>query len=110
MNKIFKVLLGAVLLSGCVSMSAMNVPGETKASLTLKTDILNMINMIENAQAPRCSHKLVDTKFVGMDGDTVNEEWIVESCGKNIVYPVQLTPDPAGGAYFGVTTPGKGAR
>ena len=109
-NKILNVALGIVLLSGCATIGAMSIPGETIASLMLKADVLNMINMIENAQAPGCSHKVVDTKFVSMDGDTVNEEWIVKSCGKRIVYPVTFTPDPKGGTYFGVKTPSKGER
>ncbi|OGX33613.1 MAG: hypothetical protein A2787_00500 [Omnitrophica WOR_2 bacterium RIFCSPHIGHO2_01_FULL_48_9] len=99
-----------ILLTGCATMQATNIPGQTSASLTLKADILNMINMIENAQAPGCSHKVVDTKFIGTTGNSVNEEWIVESCGKQISYPVTLTPDPKGGTYFGVKTPEKGVR
>lgn len=110
MGRVLSLTVLAIFLAGCATMQAANVPGQTSASLTLKADILRMINMIENAQAPGCSHKIVDTKIVGMVGNSVNEEWTVESCGKNIVYPVTLTPDPNGGTYFGVKTPEKGAR
>ncbi len=107
MNRLF-LWVGLFFLCGCATMSAVSVPGNTTASLTLRADISKMINMVENAQAPGCSHKIVDTKIVGTEGDAVNEEWIVESCGKNVVYPVKLIPDPSGGTYFSVLTPGKG--
>ena len=91
-------------------MRAMNVPGDTTASLKLKSDIVGMISMVEKAQAPGCGYSIVDTKVIGMKGNTVKEEWIVKSCGKEILYPVELTPDPNGGTYFGVKTPDKGIR
>lgn len=101
-------LLTAVLfLAGCATV---NVPGNTTADPRLKGDIANMINTIERAQVPGCSHGVVDTKVIGVEGTTVKEEWTVASCGKNIVYPVELTPDPKGGSYFGVTTPARDAR
>ena len=104
MNKMVSLIFFMVFACGCATV----IPGQTSASPRLKGDILGTINMIESSQAPGCSHKVVDTKAVGMDGDTVKEEWIVESCGKPVVYPVELTSDPNGGAYFRVTTPGKG--
>ena len=109
MKQIIHFLL-PVLFVGCATISAMNVPGNTVANNQLKGDIIHMISIIERAQAPGCSYKIVDTKTVGMEGNTVKEEWTVESCGKKIIYPVELTPDPRGGTYFGVKTPEKGAR
>ena len=103
MKKLLSVF-GMIVLSGCAAFMV-NVPGQTSASPRLKSDIANTINMIERAQAPGCSSKIVDTKVTGTTGDTVHEDWIVESCGKQIIYPVELTPDPKGGSYFGVTTP-----
>ncbi|HBR15755.1 MAG TPA: hypothetical protein DD723_09515 [Candidatus Omnitrophica bacterium] len=102
MKKALNVMILATCLTGCATMS---VPGQTSASPRLKADVVNMINMIEKAQAPRCSFKIADTVFDRVEGDSVFENWIVESCGKEIVYPVKLTPDPSGGTYFGVMSP-----
>ncbi len=99
-----------MLFIGCATINAMSVPGNTAANNQLKGDIIRMINMVERAQAPKCSYKIVDTKIVGMEGNTVKEEWTIESCDKKIIYPVELTPDPRGGTNFGIKTPEKGAR
>ena len=107
MKNLLYMLFIVIGLSVCATVGAMNVPGQTAASLTLKADILKMINMIENAQAPHCSHKVVDTRAGHIVGNSLIEEWVVESCGKQIVYPVTITPDPKGGSYFGVQTPAK---
>lgn len=103
--KLSTFIITALIISGCVTMSAISVPGQTSASLQLKADIINMINILERTQG--CSYKIVDTKFVKIEGDTVYEDWVVNSCGKDIVYEVKLTPDPRGGTMFGVKSPEK---
>ncbi len=107
MKKVLFIILVSSCLCGC---SAMFVPGSTTASLTLKNDILGMINMIERSYAPGCFSRVVDTRVVGTEGNTVKEEWVVKSCGSEVIYPVEMTPDPKGGTYFGVKTPDKDAR
>lgn len=101
-NNLFNILTIGLLFSGCATMI---IPGQTQADSRLKADIIGMINMLESAQARGCSHKIVDTKMAGMDGVTVLEEWIVNSCGKDVVYNIKLTPDPKGGTIFGVQSP-----
>ena len=100
-------LLAILSLCGCATSAILdpNIPGRTSADTVLRADVSRMINFIEKSQAPRCSYKIVDTKVVGVEGTTVREEWIVESCGNIIVYPVILIPDPRGGSYYKVTTP-----
>ncbi|MFA5059651.1 MAG: hypothetical protein WC676_03395 [Candidatus Omnitrophota bacterium] len=104
------VILPVLILSGCATANVANIPGNTQANNRLKADIVNMINMVERAQAPHCRYQIIDTKVTGVVGDTVTEEWTVESCGKNIIYPVELTPDPKGGTFFGIQTPDKKDR
>lgn len=103
--KLFTFIITGLIVSGCVTMSAMNVPGQTSANLQLKADIINMINILERAQG--CSYEIADTKFVKTEGGTVYEDWVVHSCGKDVVYEVKLTPDPGGGTMFGVRSPKK---
>lgn len=101
--ELFAFVVTALILSGCVTMSAMNVPGQTSADLRLKGDILNIINILEQAQG--CLYKIVDTKFVKIEDSTVHEDWVVNSCGKDVIYEVKLTPDSRGGTMFGVRSP-----
>ncbi len=92
-------------LAGCTTLLGPSVPGNTSADSTLRADVARMINVLERSQAPKCKHKIVDTRVVGIEGSTVKEEWVIESCGQLVVYPVSLTPDPKGGSYFGVSSP-----
>lgn len=103
----FLIVTFALSLSvaGCGTIGAATLPGQTTASLQLKADILRMIDMIEKANG--CSYHVLDTKVIGIENGAVKEEWIVESCGKKIIYPVELTPDPSGGTYFRVSTPNR---
>ncbi len=94
-----------MVLIGCATMMAASVPGETMASNTLKADILRMINIFQKANAPGCSYKVINTKFAGKEDNSIREDWTVLSCGKEVIYPVRLIPDPSGGTYFSVSTP-----
>jgi len=107
MRSFFLLVVFCFFACGCATM---NVPGQTSASPRLRADIVNMIRMIENAQAPGCSFSIVNTSLGRKVGDSIVEDWTIESCGKEIVYPVTMTPDPKGGTYFGVTTPTKEER
>lgn len=102
-----KYSVGILLLMTFLGCTTVNVPGTTLANNTLKGDIVRIINMIENAQAPNCGHKIINTKFIRQDGKDYYEEWIVSSCGKEIIYPVKLTPSMGGGTDFVVSTPSK---
>ena len=99
-----------LFLMSFIGCATINVPGNTIANSTLKSDIARMINIIENAQAPNCKHEIVDTKFLKQEGNSYLEEWKVLSCGKEIIYPVKLIPSPSGGTDFSVKTPDKGVR
>jgi hypothetical protein len=103
----FALLSLITFVTGCATSAvpSFNVPGQSSADTVLRADVSKMINFIEKSQAPRCSYKIIDTKVVGVDDTTVKEEWIVESCGQIIVYPVMLIPDPRGGSYYKVITP-----
>ena|SRR6185503_14193132 len=103
MKKLALFVLAFSLMS--FSAIAAPIPGETVADKRLKKDISNMIYTIERAQAPKCKGKIVDTKTSPLEDGSVKEDWIVESCGNNLTYEVTITPDPKGGAYFGVMTP-----
>ncbi len=94
-------------IAGCATPAVpnFNIPGQSSADAVLRADVSRMINFIEKSQAPRCSYKIVDTRVVGVEDTTVKEEWVVESCGQVIVYPVMLIPDPRGGSYYKVITP-----
>jgi hypothetical protein len=98
-------MAGIAILSGCATISASKIPGNSIASNKLKADVINMINMVERAQAPGCQYSIIDTKFVGKEGETFFEEWTVLSCDKRIIYPVKFRPSPEGGTDFAVTTP-----
>lgn len=104
----FFVLLSLItFITGCATTAVpdFNVPGKSSADAVLRADVSKMINFIEKSQAPRCRYKIIDTRVVGVEGTTVKEEWVVESCGQVIVYPVALIPDPRGGSYYKVITP-----
>lgn len=100
-------MLPLLLLAACATV---NIPGNSVANPTLKSDIARMINLIENAQASGCHHQFIEAKYVGQEGNVYFEEWKVLSCGKEIIYPVKLTPSPQGGTDFSIKTPEKAAR
>jgi uncharacterized protein YceK len=105
MKKLIWLLVLGIILSGCAMIGPISIPGETSASYTLKADIMHMIHIMQNAYAKGCSYKVIDTKVVGKEGDSILEEWTVLSCGKTVIYPIKLTPSPKGGTYFSVSTP-----
>ncbi|MDP2938989.1 MAG: hypothetical protein Q8O13_02755 [Candidatus Omnitrophota bacterium] len=105
MKKLIFLLVLGVVLSGCAMVGPISVPGDTSASYTLRADIMHMIHIMQNAYAKSCSYKVIDTKAIGKEGNSILEEWTVLSCNKEVVYPVKLTPSPQGGTYFSVSTP-----
>lgn len=112
MGKMIKIniFLFLLVLSGCMTMPTSQVPGATIADNKLKADVIKMINMVEKVQAPGCSYSIIDTKFIGKEGDVFLEEWTILSCGKRIIYPVKFMPSSKGGTDFVVTTPDRKSR
>lgn len=103
----FLIIFICLLLFGCATVRPINLPGNTVTSPQLRTDIIHMIDIIEKAQNPGCSYKIIDTKVVAKEENTIWEDWIIQSCSKNIVYSIRLTPSPRGGTDFSIKAPGK---
>jgi len=66
---------------------------------------MQKIKAIEKTQAPECDYRIVDSRVVWKEGRTVDEEWIVKSCGKKIIYEIKLSSDSRGRVYYEITPP-----
>ena len=109
MRKTVGVIFMCAFLSLLAAAEAA-VPGKTVADEVLQKDIAKMIGDVQTAMAPQCDHEIIDTRvktvFELPSGLlTVMEEWVVKSCGKEIVYPVELKESEGGGVDFTVTSP-----
>lgn len=90
------------MTSGCGMTKTIFLPDGTAAGVVLKNDIVKMIDLYQKANEPGCFYRIADIKPAGIDGSTILEDWIVETCGKTVVYSVKLTPSASGGTDFGV--------
>ena len=102
LSKLIKVVF---LSMGIVIFTACATPGQTKADYLLQGKIQNMINANEIAHGHMFGGKVVDTKVVSIEGQTVIEHWIVKRGDHNLNYEVKLTPSPRGGTDIQVTLP-----
>ena len=102
LSKLIKVVF---LSLGIVIFSACSTPGQTKADYLLQGKIQNMINANELAHGHIFGGKVVDTKVVSSEGQTVMEHWIVKRGDHNVTYEVKLTPSPRGGTDIQITFP-----
>lgn len=82
------------------------VPGNTGASPLLQRDTLTVINVMDGADDTTCAKRtIVNTEIVKVPisaGDTTQERWLLDRCGKTIPYLVTFTPSKQGGTDIGV--------
>lgn len=82
------------------------VPGNTGATPLLQRDTLTVINVMDGADDTTCAKRtIVNTEIVKVPisaGDTTQERWILDRCGKTIPYLVTFTPSKQGGTDIGV--------
>src|SRR5207253_2891203 len=97
--QIITTIVAACSLLGCAT------PGQTKANYILQGDIQNTINANELAHGHVFGGRVVDTKVISTEGQTVTEHWIVKRGDHNVIYEIKLTPSPRGGTDFRVTLP-----
>lgn len=106
----FTVIILAVIFTPCYSddFDPSHIPGDTVADNVLKVNILTMLYASEGSRLSKCKeHKIIDTKFLGWEGNIVLEEWTVSSCSEVITYKIKLIPSPAGGVDIVLTIPEK---
>jgi hypothetical protein len=98
-------MLVALLSVGCANTgsTAQSAGIKTVADAQLRNDVLKMIALYESAAGGNRNPSLVSATFLSKEGPTFNEQWVVDSNGKNIPYKVRLTPSPGGGVNFVVT-------
>ncbi len=95
----------STLLFCSLGLASCAVPGQTRASWLLQGDIQNMINANELAHGHVFGGKVVNTKFISIDEQTITEHWIVKRGRREVTYVVRMTPSPRGGTDFEVTLP-----
>jgi len=105
-----KALCAASLLFFFSAAAQAAVPGKTVADEVLQRDVVKRIAEIQAALALQCDYAVTDTRaksvFEQPSGRLiVLEEWVVVTCGKKIVYEVELKENPTGGVDFTVRTP-----
>ena len=97
--QVITVIVAACSLLGCAS------PGQTKANYQLQGDIQSAINANELAHGHIFGGKVVDTKVISTEGQTVTEHWIVNRGNHNVIYEIKMKPSPRGGTDFRVNLP-----
>ena len=98
MNATSARLAGGILfltaLTGCSS-----VPGETTASLILQRDVRERVLAQARQAEPGCRQPKVSTTEmleVRSDGQSAEELWTVEACGRRLDYIVLFPPKRTG--------------
>ena len=102
LSRLIKVVF---LCLGIAIFSACSTPGQTRADYRLQGTIQSMINANELAHGHIFGGRVVDTKVVSTEGQTVIEHWIVKRGDHNVIYEVYLTPSPRGGTDIRITLP-----
>jgi hypothetical protein len=86
------------------------VPGKTRASAGVQSDVMDVIHVLETASAQSCDErKLVKTEVVKRataEDYSAVERWTIDRCGKPIGYLVTFKPGPNGGVDFSVRPEG----
>ena len=98
-TQIITAIVAACSLLGCAT------PGQTKANYQLQGDIQSLINANELAHGHVFAGRVVDTKVISTEGQTVTEHWIVKRGDHNVTYEIKLTPSPRGGTDIRVGMP-----
>jgi hypothetical protein len=78
------------LLSACTT-----VPGETTAPRALQRDVSERVLTLARKAEPECKqHKITTTEIleVRSDGQSAEELWTVEQCGRRVNYIVGFPP------------------
>ena len=86
-------------------MKPVDVPGNTVADKEARLKIRDTIIAMEQIEAPKCKPEIIGTKVVGMEGNDILEEWTVQSCDDQFVYPVRLRHLETGKIEFSVIIP-----
>ena len=84
-----------LLLSACAS-----VPGETTAPRALKREVSDHLLTLARQTEPACrQQKILGTEMleVRADGQSSEELWTVEHCGRRLNYIVSFPPQRGGG-------------
>ena len=79
-----------VLFSACTT-----VPGETTAPRALLRDVSERVLMLSRKAEPQCKqHRITTTEIleVRSDGQSAEELWTVEQCGRRVSYVVGFPP------------------
>jgi hypothetical protein len=82
-------------------------PGQSRASIQLQMDTLNVVLIREAISDNTCAqHKVINTEIIESPGSTAvvswTERWSVDRCGKLIYYRIGFVPNPKGGTDFDV--------
>jgi hypothetical protein len=105
--RLFATMLLVFELAACATMLA---PEKSRASARVKSDVMDVIHVLETASGQSCDErKLVKTEVVKRataEDYTATERWTIDRCGKLIGYLVTFKPGPNGGVDFSVRPEG----
>ena len=90
---------GVIALLSALGCSS--VPGETTASLGLARDVRERVLSQARQAEPGCKQPKVSTTEmleVRSDGQSAQELWMVEACGRRLNYVVTFPPRKSGSA------------
>ncbi len=99
----FIIFLISIVISGCGIARILSVPSGTTADFGLRKDIAQMIDIHQKAHQPNCSYRIVETRLIGAEDETLLEEWTVEACDELIVYEIKLNAYSTGGTLYSVS-------
>lgn len=113
------LLIASFALQGCATVygfaNIWSIPGETIVTPELRDETLKIMQKNENAQAPNCLlRKVTDTKVINrpskirIENDVLlegkwTETWILDRCGKAIIYRHQYAADGKGATSIKTT-------
>jgi len=95
----FSSCAALLLVSACSS-----VPGETTAPRALQRDVSNRVLELARKADPQCKQpKITTTEMLEVrpDGQSAEERWTVEQCGRRVNYVVSFPPRRAAGTSLG---------
>ena len=94
----------------CLALSGCATPGETRAGYLVQGKVQEIINANELAHGHVFGGRVVDTKIVSEEGETVTEHWYVKRGGEEVIYTVMLAPSADGGTDIRVQLPEQDRR